>query len=157
MKKELTNEQIARIFAMYLGCELKYEDNSHTTTLESVSTSGLLGDENRDESGEGWYDASDCKLLLTPLSAISDEDAIEAAKIIRGEGNWHICVGIEIIGRMYKTSMDRATGRYIQLHQFLIQRGYAVPLFIEPNHPLNGKTAIKLGLAIDKTKEVSHG
>lgn len=36
-------------------------------------------------------------------------------------------------------------------YQFLIQRGYAVPLFIAPGHPLNGKTAIELGLAIEIT------
>src|SRR6476660_685633 len=78
---ELSREEIAMVFAMYLGAEIKYAEHEETSTLESVSVSGLLGDENRDESGEGWYDTADCKLLLTPLSEITDEDAIEVAKL----------------------------------------------------------------------------
>jgi hypothetical protein len=39
----------------------------------------------------------------------------------------------------------------ILIWQQLIHWGYAVPLQIEPGHPANGKTAIELGIAIDKT------
>jgi hypothetical protein len=58
---------------LYLGCEMMYE--GEISTLESVSSSGLVGDENRDESGEGWYDVSDIKPILRPLSDMTDEEA----------------------------------------------------------------------------------
>jgi len=34
-------------------------------------------------------------------------------------------------------------------YQYLISKGYAVPLFFEPNHWANGKNAIELRLAVD--------
>ncbi len=34
--------------------------------------------------GTNWFPISDCQLLLSPLSSISDEDAIEVAKIVSG-------------------------------------------------------------------------
>jgi hypothetical protein len=37
------------------------------------------------------------------------------------------------------------------IYQYLIQQGYAVPLFYGVGHPMNGKTAIELGLALDAT------
>lgn len=164
MKAELTNEQIARVFAMYLGCEFKYEENEETSILESVDTSGLIGDENRDDSGEGWYGLDDCKLLLTPLSGISDEDAIAIANV-RGKrgGSWACNMAKDEDERQYniqrgkkrlqglweyETSFDAS----YYIIQYLIQKGYAVPLFIEVGHPDNGKDAIQLGIAIDKTQ-----
>lgn len=65
MNMELTNEQIARVFAMYLGC--------------------YFIDEGWKESRKCLYPHEmphSCKLLLKPLSAITDEDAIEVAKIM---------------------------------------------------------------------------
>lgn len=35
--------------------------------------------------------------------------------------------------------------------QYLISKGYAVPIYFSPNHEANGKDAIQLGIAIDKT------
>lgn len=39
----------------------------------------------------------------------------------------------------------------IYAYQYLIFKGYAVPLWFGVNHWANGKTAIELGIAIDKT------
>jgi hypothetical protein len=111
---------------------------------------------------------------LTPLSAISDEDAIELAfkgglakgyeifKVYSKAPDTWVCVKTRRkyfddelkfnedgykYEEVYVTFYDLKAWQF----QYLIQKGYAVPLFIEPNHPLNGKTAIELGLAIDKT------
>lgn len=142
-----TNEQLSKVFAMYLGCEFKYDENEESNILESIAISGLVGDENRDESGEGWYGAQDCKLLLTPLSAITDEDAIEVAKIYYGDDYKKKGVGIDLIDH-FRSGYQGDIIRVNLIQQYLIQKGYAVPLFIEVGHPDNGKTAIELGLAI---------
>jgi len=172
MTHNITNEQVARVFAMYLGCEIRYGENEEASTLESIATSGLIGDENRDERGEGWYDQSDCKLLLTPLHAISDEDAIEVSKLFwRGSatneerkylGRMAVGFHFENYSWDYENGFDTAKNRKriseigfiaaTRIYQYLIQKSYAVPLFFEPGHPDNGKDAIQLGLAIDKTK-----
>lgn len=113
-----------------------------------------------------------CKLILRPLSKVTDEDAIEAAKIMGMPANAEILKiyrdresWIEIEYRWVNEVAElnnedgysySATGVPIREvghavpFQFLIQRGYALPVFIAPGHPNNGKTAIELGLAIER-------
>lgn len=136
----LTNEQKARIFAMYLGCRLLAGKGTYLDlTVQRLSR---ILDAHFTLEGKGM---SGYKLLLAPLSAITDEDAIEVANMITK--------------RVYNNAS--AAKRCVNFHTaigfmhyactYLIQSGYAVPLFIEPNHPNNGKTAIEMGIAIDKT------
>jgi len=40
-----------------------------------------------------------------------------------------------------------------EIYQYLVQQGYAVPLFFGLNNCANRKTAIELGIAIDKTQK----
>jgi hypothetical protein len=134
------------------------------------------------------------RLLLRPLSAISDEHAITVAMMMRRP--YHTSFDVENLrvkwspttkpnrfllviaftGKAVNTAGHDDSQDYI-IHitswgsitayigdgvqrsewcpinngqfitQYLIQQGYAVPLFIAPGHPDNGKTAIELGLA----------
>ena len=187
----LSNEQIARVFAMYMHCEaldIKAEPDENISKIQGIFRTGDLVDNYGND-----LPLRDCKLLLTPLSAISDEDAIEVAKMSgfawqlveeeRGYSNivnevfvdvegidrqkshivlpiTHICfegfVTITFKGEVFITHEDLSGQEYAPstyfIHQYLIQNGYAVPLFIEIGHPDNGKTAIELGLAIEKTQ-----
>ena len=68
----ITNEERARIFAAYWGAEVFYEYNYDGKHQSTSSVLSVLMD-NDDAKGQ---------LLLKDLSQISDEDAIEVAKII---------------------------------------------------------------------------
>lgn len=93
------------------------------------------------------------RLALTPLSAISDEHAIEVGKLnISGDGFNYLAIGKSITHWLEKYGKNRDVS--FEIYQQLIQWGYAVPLFIESGHPDNGKTAIELGIAIAKTPEL---
>lgn len=163
----LNTEQKARIFAMYWGCKVSEWHNGKEYPFESATVDADVMD-------RVCNTEADVKLFLRPLSAITDEDAIEVAKI----------AGTPINAEILKIRRDRkswveieyrwvneipelnnkdgysysATGVPIKevgnvaCFQYFIQRGYAVPLFVSPGHPSNGLTAIELGLAIDSTK-----
>lgn len=183
----LTNEQIARIFGMYwmkpvawtaeeIGYAQKHDETFWPIAFQVIPELGHV---------------SPWKLLLTPLSSISDEDAIEVAKIfgcnmedaVKDEDDYKFITRDAEFWRVnlnfwHKTSYEYDEWEIYPLTlysdgtmsdhygccnnaalilQHLIQKGYAVPLFFEPNHPLNGKTAIELNIALDKTKTTDHG
>lgn len=128
---------------------------------------------------------SEIKLLLTPLSSITDEDAIKVAELIRNckytektkvitDGNQTSVYSSEIVlndksvGFRYRTTIyDDCFIRIeagkptsimnYEAYQYLISKCYALPLFFAPDHWANGYTAIELGIAIDKSSlQSSH-
>lgn len=144
--EKLSNEEVARVFAMYIGCDIRHSsDNSDK----------LLGIGRKGECfvAGGYIDAENAKLLLTPLHKISDEDAIEVAKMYGGVR----CL-LSDDGFLQIIDTNNAVVKYFIIHhdlpsmlsQFLTKQGYAIKLFIAPNHPANGKTAIELGIATSK-------
>jgi hypothetical protein len=180
MNTQLTNEQIARVFAMYLPSKALWKDPDGD--MVDIKLNGVTKDVWKStwlgktmwNGIEFLVPVENFKLLLTPLSAISDEDAIEVVKlcgmpknaevlkvVVGGRGNfveveykWKNKVAELNLEDGYSYSAIAAGLKYDnkwQVREYLIQKGYAVPLFIEPNHPLNGKTAIEIGLAIDST------
>lgn len=170
---KITEIQTAKIFAMYIGCEIisphPNEDgeelNGYLTGIHGELEAEVQYIENGDVwEHPGYHDYKNTKLLLTPLSSITDEDAIEICKIdydiFRNTGysfkvgkklkNEKVVFCIksdsenEIIPiKLYSVSSLAA--------QYLISKGYAVPIWLGVDHPLNGKTPIELGIAIDKT------
>lgn len=158
----LSNQEIARVFAMYYFAECttaKYPPFEKGT----VNTIGTIP-----------TDADYFKLLLTPLTAITDEHAIEVAKIISpvkgkliatkynnsnsiksvlfpdNESNYtRLDIYSDLsMGWVGKNLDDVDYFRMPFVIQYLISKGYAVPLFFDIGHPDNGKDAIQLGLAI---------
>lgn len=149
---QLTNEKIARVFAMYKDepciwrnnpCKILGFDFERYTALiiGTLSVNGL----------RYWQEMRDIQLLLTPLSAISDEHAIEAVTTC----------GIVLFGTSATDNRNRAKRMIEEManvkqsieyetYQYLISKGYAVPLWFGYNHPANGKTAIELNIAITK-------
>lgn len=162
MNQELTTEQKARVFAQYIGHQVRHqidEDRHQQNTLGAAQIDGIML---RGNSGY-WSASMDAfKLLLRPLSAITDEDAIEVARLLgyeypRNEKGQFVEridlveVGRGAIGGISRNGLVETFNVLAEVIQFLIQRGYAVPTFVAPNHPLNGKTPIEMGLAIDIT------
>ncbi len=80
MDNKLTNEEAQKIFSLYgIGTPVKFDNKDWVInalgkkycTLENGAKTGV------------YY--TECKLLLTPLEKISDEDAIEVARILIDE------------------------------------------------------------------------
>lgn len=97
----------------------------------------------------------DGRLYLIPLSALSREDAVEIWKI---EGFTGPRMGMKLYvskdGELKIKFGDYNAPVHQQTFHYLVQKGYAVPLFFGVNHPNNGKNAKQLGLAIyKKTKQ----
>lgn len=158
MNTEITNETKAKVFAQYLGQPL----NSGKKIL--------LNGERLDEIATGERDSI---LILKPLSAITDNDAIQVTRL----GNNDLGSGVVKIGNIYtdtfcKTIMlhgehpnpfiskfyilfsgEFKSGRFpaIQvglIYQFLQSKGYDLP-----NYLLGGKTLHESGLCIYETEK----
>jgi len=144
---KLKNKEIARVFAMYLGaaviCDGRECELECLNVLDlSCDLSYKIDDEESGFYGE-WtteqFEIFKAKLILTPLSKITDEHAMACWEIEN-----YMCSEQDIpyVSNLFKEMSGN-------LFQYLIQQGYAVPLFFTPNHWANGKTAIELGIAIE--------
>jgi hypothetical protein len=72
---------IANIFGLHLGCRIKFKQSSSDNYtgighLSAVKNGWVEISVDPDDT-RLWYDCSDCKLLLKPLSKITDEDKAE--------------------------------------------------------------------------------
>jgi hypothetical protein len=149
---ELSNEIIAKVISPYIGCMCL------TNTRESQgegkpfkflkgkfleidlgmmdSFIGLLLENETEPSNHENYSASDIKLILKPLSAITDSDAIEVQKIL----------GLRMSKKsnQFKDICNAATPECaIEIYQFLQNKGYDMPHYL-----LGIKTLKEVGLAI---------
>jgi hypothetical protein len=150
---KLTNEEIARVFAMYLGSACLLEDGNISDKTTMISLSGqLMVDYNNIGSTE--HEINYCKLLIKPLSKITDPHYVKLCKIYYPNLDNTVEDGRELISILYETKSAFERNDcfdIIYIYQYLIQQGYAVPLFFGINHWANGKTAIELEIAVDKT------
>lgn len=141
---QLTDQEKEKVFAMYLGCEVKTGVTATAFLSASDDTNELI-------SIRTLINIPADKLLLTPLSKISDEHAIRSAKIhytiFKGQSEVSYDSRQQLIKHGSKVAKLCYTA---ELCQQLVMWGYAVPLWFGIDHPANGKTAIELGLAIDK-------
>jgi hypothetical protein len=154
---EITNEIKAKVFAQYLG---QYSYKDYSAQGLGIRREKLVGVE---ENGIIWiWDAlshraenrPDAKLILKPLSSITDEDAIEVAKLQQEyEQKEEIRVAFSIDEKNngcldclieYKGySHDYWQPVYSPTFQYLQSKGYDLP-----NYLLGGKTLKEAGLAI---------
>src|SRR6201746_1723490 len=86
--KKLTDEEKTKVFAMYLECQMSFNRNEDENTL-LLSTADIMANE------IGYFDVEDNmhysetiladwhKLILTPFGKISDEDAMQVARMNR--------------------------------------------------------------------------
>ena len=95
-----------------------------------------------------WAKISDCQLLLTPLAKISDEDAVEVAKIIKPEwkiedaldNNWADSFNAKIVRNLAKLYPQTAREMWDYLRSKSYDCGYG-----------SDKSGIEAGWAIDET------
>lgn len=158
MKNKLSNEEIARVFSMYWGAEISINTSLVKKRIINGAGFNAIG-ELLIITNDGNFGITHwgIKLLLTPLSKLTDEDAIEVAKMetdsiieeIKDKTSKHFKFGY-----MSDDGYQICHVFYSQLNanqfQYLIGKGYAVPIFISLNHPLNGLTPIELEIAREK-------
>lgn len=130
---QLTNEEKEKIFTMYWGQRvLKFSKTAPATQYVNGTMLSYA------------YKNNECCLELTPISSITDEDARQ------------VCV-MEL--PLHEPDSSPSTKEWIEKDQFnlsyptfmfLISKGYNVPLYFAPKHWANSKTAIELGIAIEK-------
>lgn len=98
------------------------------------------------------------KPVLSSLSDITDEHALEVAKVFGGidhlSDESKIAQVKELIctNQLYTKQTNITGSRWLYVFQHLIKKGYAVPLQIDIDHWTNGMTAIELEIAFDKNK-----
>lgn len=151
---ELTTQEIARVCTMYIGAEVQHEEGDYSKLVGVVLDSlccihietGSYGEVNVYRFG---------KLLLTPLSEITDGHLEQLCKILGCTPHLTYQLMTDLFTVLVNDEMPiEETGITLNmlsifyLHQFLISRGYDVPLWFGIDHPANGLTAIELGIAI---------
>jgi hypothetical protein len=179
-KMKISNETIAKVFAPYLfqnlECVIKTGDHwQQRSYLYEVNSSEVI------VSGKSFPFSrpvrfNECKLILKPLSAISDEDAIEVAKLLNDKCKHFSLVRENPLTRVYvkRTESDNDgaivefnrnhfwyeyDGNTIPVHsdvhlhcyQFLQSRGYDLPMW-----QLGGKTLHEAGLAIYENDKINN-
>jgi len=138
---EITNEIKAKVFAQYLGqkCKIKNFEPIYVLSHAGIAHIGITDEVNNVGSPCGF---NEIEILLKPLSQISDEDAIEVAKI------QYKSIDAERLYHNAETGKCSAALCNIPTLcgfacQFLQSRGYDLP-----NYLLGGKTLNEAGLAI---------
>ncbi len=146
---KITDEIKTKVLSQYLGQPFKMITNGGEFKV-SPATLGNIQLINPEDT-----------LVLKPLSSITDEDAIEVAKIeglvnakITGKNNYKIELSddsyillITYKGRidLYKNTNHIAQDKTLEMFQYLQSKGYDLP-----NYLLGGKTLHEAGLAIYK-------
>ena len=145
----LKRKKTTIVFAMYMPCDTIQQGNNFNRRLVSVGgfeDAGYTYGKLKSKASVSAQFINNFQLLLTPLASITDEHAIEVAKMEYTEDDLprtdtnRSYTGYGIISRKFNS----------EIFQQLIIWGYAVPLYFGLNHRANGKTAIELNLAISK-------
>jgi len=157
---KLTNEEIADVFALYNKQGARHVGFMGTGGTNDKMYYVLDSVLNEDNEGDDVKTFDDWKLLLSRLEDITDEDADYIHRILgitENEAGYNTSVadvkkGI-IENGLFALHLFDFYGGITEVFQWLLKKGYAVPLFFGLAHWANGKTAIELGIAIDKNKK----
>lgn len=149
---EITDEIKSKVFAQYLGQHMQVPNKGNNNDENIIGElCGLFADagldETADDSGEGHHYIRECKLILKPLSKLTDQSAIQVCKIAGdlGENDADIIfMGRMLIETYISNIRCSVTGlQWLSIFQYLQQQGYDLP-----NYLLDGKTLHEAGLAI---------
>jgi len=147
-KVEITNELLAGVYGAYIGCGATHENSIDTKLVGWDVLSFKYGNpvlegtwKHRDDACRLWCYWDECKLLLTPLSEITDEDAIEVARLNRVETSCPELVGHSIIHWRVKNGFVREFNA--EMCDYLRSKGYDAGY-------LNIPSLIEAGIAIKK-------
>ena len=124
---ENTKENKARFFAQYLGSDFENTYTRPTVLRITGATIDLINNERMEQ----WKDS---KVILKPLSSISDEDAVELGSVlgfmnftkvsVEDSGFWIVW---EVNGEIRKNKFVFYNDIPFPLADFLRSKGYALP------------------------------
>mgnify|MGYP000202069013 CR=1 FL=1 len=154
--QKLSSEEIADVFALYNKQGARHVGFMGTGGTNDKMYYVLDSVLNEDNEGDDVKTFDDWKLLLSRLEDITDEDANPLYTLMNGKpytGN----IEIETVSErlLYCIRIFQSQGKSLPYNvtQELINRRFEVPLWFGIDHWANGKTAIELGIAIDKNKK----
>lgn len=135
--ENITNEIKTKVFAQYLGQQFQTKLNDDSVKNYTLDITEMFK----------FYNSigfDNVKLILKPLSSITDEDAIEISKMFLTDGN-SLQSKIEFgKGVAYHYELGSYyTNRPIEIYQFLQSKGYDLSQYL-----LGNKTLFECGLAI---------
>lgn len=132
----ITNETKAKVFAQYLGHNIYWQ-----AIIGTLNAHNLVGASSPIE---------DARLLLKPLSAISDEDALDVAKFLWPNNTEYQKAydGKYYVDNLFNEDFEMYSPNSITIYQILQSKGYDLP-----NYLLGGKTLHEAGLAIYETQK----
>lgn len=131
---QITNEIKVKVFAQYFGQQFK--SNAGSFNFEKIQSSGEL---------DFGYTINEVKLILKPISKITDEDAINIAQMCY-LGDYPEITGKKIVKGLFeefKNPYENNPTTIVKIHQYLQSKGYDLPHYL-----LGGKTLQEAGLAI---------
>lgn len=166
----LSTKQIAQVIAPYLGQDMitttrqtqgegkpsKYLKGKFLEVDLGMVDSfiGVLLENETEPSNHTNYNIHEAKLILKPLSEISDEDATEVGLMVCTDESksYHNHIGMSFVKLLSVKYDEKYLGSYfpfdiIDACQYLISKGYDLP-----HHLLNGKTLHEAGLATYENK-----
>lgn len=177
---KISTDTKIKVFVQYLGHKVifGYEDNKKNGTLIGNCEPFGLQVFNPSNAIVPHHNVNPdlIHLILKPLSEITDEDAIQVAKIILGGKNWNVkrydkhihyldiveasaiqsfwVVNIFFLAGSITLNLHRPdegdthkSGDVLPAYQYLISKGYDLPHYL-----LEGKTLQQAGLAIYENK-----
>lgn len=154
MDKKLTREEVARVFAMYIGCTIAHDENQTAQLIGIINT-----DAHFIHNGSGSYGHQQCeecgKLLLTPIDKITDEDKVllyhqYSGLIAKYDYTQDYKGVLHAANHWFNTSGKQDISKYSCLTDIARALGYDTPIYFRANHWANGMDAIHLNLAIQK-------
>lgn len=129
---QLTNEIKAKIFGLYIGCEVQVEGEERICTLSSAVDDGNYKVRYWDADGYEffWCNISKCKLILrqlfSPFCKLSDEEHSKVLSIIHKSSRHYSIVNANSV-------IEGGFGNNIpldlcwEIQDYLRSRGYALP------------------------------
>lgn len=150
---KLTNEEKRKTFGQHIGCEAIFNKEGFLQVKGELLGVDAYGN-SFISTGRAIPPYKICDidfsfLLLTPISSITDEHAIEFYSLNAAypTNDLDDIIKIETVKEWLIANESPICW---DAYQYLISKGYAVPLWFGVGHWANGKTAIELGIAIEK-------
>lgn len=134
---EITNDIKAKVFAQYLGHRIWFSVGNYEVKFQWGFIDNYVAEK------------SNYKLILKPLSALTNDDAIEAAGVIGGvshlskEAQTAQLIQLFSSPNFFVNQTNISGYKWFQCCQYLQSRGYDLPQYL-----LDGKTLQEVGLAI---------
>lgn len=152
---EITNEFRARVFAAYMPCLAMYGTEG-PYAIQGVSLMEEMAIFEWDEDSDWWNITDKTQLILTDLQNITDEDAIEVAKIAgwdyNNSPNSEAHFDLAGLSRFLKEDIfNERTFIYSHLNAFVVIK---LVDYLRSKHyllPFLGIDLIAAGIAIIKT------